>query len=109
MMLRTQVFQSLGGLDSDYPMHFEDLDLMARIREAGGEIRLVPDVAIAHAGGISSNHRATAVLRDKHRGLWRYLNIHCQDQWPLWSRPLWWLGIHLHRWAMTPITWWRAR
>jgi len=109
MMLRTEVFQSLGGLDTAYPMHFEDLDLMAKIAEQGGEVRLVPDVAIAHAGGVSSHHRPTAVLRDKHRGLWRYLNIHCRDQWPRWSRPLWWLGIHVHQWVMTPITWWRAR
>ena len=109
MMLRTPIFQSLGGFDAAYPMHFEDLDLMARIQEAGWHVRLVPDVAIAHAGGVSSNHRAIGVLRDKHRGLWRYLKTHCQDQWPFWFRPLWWLAIHLHLWVMTPITWWRSR
>jgi hypothetical protein len=48
-------------------------------------------------------------LQDKHRGLWRYLKTHCQDQWPFWFRPLWWLAIHLHLWVMTPITWWRSR
>jgi N-acetylglucosaminyl-diphospho-decaprenol L-rhamnosyltransferase len=109
MLVRTSVFHSLGGFDADYPMHFEDLDLMARIHQAGYRIRLLPDVAISHAGGISSHHRPLAVMRDKHDGLWLYLNKHCQDSWPAWSRPLWWLGIQLHRWALTPILWWQQR
>lgn len=109
MLVRTEVFRDLSGFDADYPMHFEDLDLMARIREAGHAIRLVPDVAISHAGGISSNHRPLAVMRDKHEGLWRYLNKHCQDSWPVWSRPVWWLGIKLHAWMLTPILWWQQR
>ncbi len=109
MLIKTSVFKAMKGLDADYPMHFEDLDLMARIRQAGYTIRLVPDVAISHAGGISSHHRPLAVMRDKHDGLWLYLNKHCQDSWPIWSRPFWWLGIHLHRWALTPILWWQQK
>ncbi len=109
MLVRTEVFRDLGGFDVNYPMHFEDLDLMARIGEAGHTIRLVPDVAISHAGGISSNHRPLAVMRDKHEGLWRYLNKHCQASWPIWTRPLWWLGIRVHAWILTPILWWQQR
>jgi len=109
MLVRTGAFHDLGGFDAAYPMHFEDLDLMARIRKAGHSIRLVPDVAISHAGGISSNHRPLAVMRDKHDGLWRYLNKHCQETWPVWSRPLWWLGIKMHAWMLTPLLWWQQR
>jgi len=109
MLVRTEVFQALGGFDTRYPMHFEDLDLMARIHESGHTIRLVPDVAISHAGGISSNHRLLVVMRDKHEGLWLYLKTHCQDSWPAWSRPLWWLGIKAHALMLTPILWWQQR
>ena len=109
MLVRTEVFQALGGFDTKYPMHFEDLDLMARIQEAGHTIRLVPDVAISHAGGVSSNHRPLSVMRDKHEGLWLYLKTHCQDSWPAWSRPLWWMGIKAHALMLTPILWWQQR
>lgn len=109
MLVRSEVFRGLGGFDARYPMHFEDLDLMARIRQAGHSIRLVPDVAISHAGGVSSNHRLLAVMRDKHEGLWLYLKTHCQGSWPAWSRPLWWLGIRVHALMLTPILWWQQR
>jgi N-acetylglucosaminyl-diphospho-decaprenol L-rhamnosyltransferase len=107
MLLRTKAFHQLGGFDPGFPMHFEDLDLMARLIKGGWSIRLVPDVAISHAGGISSRRRPVRVMLDKHRGLWRYLNKHCRDRWPAWSRPLWWLGIWLHAVLMTPIVLWR--
>ena len=96
MLVRRKHFIALGGFDTGFPMHFDDLDLMARFREAGQQIRLVPDVAISHAGGVSSRHRPLQVEFDKHRGLWRYLVKHCKAQWPWWSRPLWAMAISAH-------------
>lgn len=107
MLIRREAFEALGGLDAAYPMHFEDLDFMARLAQAGWQVRLVPDVAISHAGGVSSRHRPVRVMLDKHRGLWRYLNCHCHDRWPLWQRPLWALGIGLHALLMVPLSLWR--
>jgi GT2 family glycosyltransferase len=96
MLVRRSQFKALGGFDTGFPMHFEDLDLMARLRATGQTIRLVPEVAISHAGGISSKHRPLQVEFDKHRGLWRYLVKHCRAQWPWWSRPLWATAIAVH-------------
>ncbi len=107
MLFRTEVFRDLEGFDSGFPMHFEDLDLMARLHRAGWSIRLVPSVAISHAGGISSRRRPVRVMWNKHRGLWRYLNKHCRDRWPLWSRPLWWLGLWCHALIMVPVALWK--
>jgi len=109
MLLRTEAFVKMGGFDPGFPMHFEDLDLMARLLAGGWKIRLVPDVAISHAGGISSRRRPVQVMISKHRGLWRYLNKHCRDRWPIWVRPLWWLGIWLHATLMMPVVLWRRR
>ena len=107
MLLRTRAFRDLGGFDPGFPMHFEDLDLMARLHNSGWSVRLVPSVAISHAGGVSSRQRPVRVMFNKHRGLWRYLNKHCRDRWPLWSRPLWWLGLWLHALIMVPVVLWR--
>ncbi len=109
MLIRTSVFRRLGGFDAGFPMHFEDLDLMARMRQAGWQIRLVPEVAISHAGGVSSKRRPVRVLWAKHRGLWRYLNKHCLTQWPRWQRPLWWAGIWLHALIQVPLIFLRRR
>ncbi len=107
MLIRREAFEVLGGFDVAYPMHFEDLDFMARLAAAGWQVRLVPEVAVSHAGGVSSRHRPVRVMLDKHRGLWRYLNRHCRDRWPVWQRPLWALGISLHALVMIPMLLWR--
>lgn len=105
MLVRREAFESVGGMDEDYPLHFEDLDLFARISRAGWKLRWVPEAEIVHAGGQSSRTRPVAVLWAKHRGLWRYLNRHCADDWPRWQRPLWFIALVLHAIARTPITW----
>ena len=109
MLIRRSAFEAVGGLDEGYPMHFEDLDLMARLRQAGHQIWLQPEVAISHAGGVSSSHHPVRVMRNKHIGLWRYLNRHCCQQWPRWSRPLWALALTAHVVVQVPIITWRHR
>ena len=109
MLLRRQALLDVGGFDKHYPLHFEDLDLMARLHQAGWTIRLRSDVAVSHAGGVSSRSRPVRVLWKKHLGLWRYLNRHPELPWPWWNRTLWWLGIYAHAVAITPLTLWRGR
>lgn len=109
MLIRRAAFLALGGLDKHYPMHFEDVDLMARLRAAGWHIRLRPEVIVSHAGGVSSRSRPLRVMWNKHRGLWRYLNQHPELPWPAWSRALWWLSIFGHAALMTPVSLWRRR
>ncbi|HKL51773.1 MAG TPA: glycosyltransferase family 2 protein [Wenzhouxiangellaceae bacterium] len=109
MLIRRDAFESLGRMDEGYPLHFEDLDLFARLIESGRKLRWVPEARIVHAGGQSSRRRPIAVLWAKHRGLWRYLNRHCGDQWPRWQRPLWLLALVVHATARTPLVWLAAR
>jgi len=96
MLIRACDFNALEGLDTAYPLHFEDLDLFARLAESGRTLRWVPEAVLEHVGGASSGSRPAGVLIDKHRGLWRYLGRHCGDQWPLWQRPLWAIAMTTH-------------
>lgn len=107
MLLRREAFLDVGGFDKHYPLHFEDLDLMFRLGQAGWTLRLLPEVAVSHVGGVSSRTRPIQVLWKKHRGLWRYLNRHPELPWPWWSRLLWWLGIHGHALTVAPLARWR--
>lgn len=109
MLVRRKAFVNIGGFDKAYALHFEDLDFMARLRQAGCKIRLVPEVAITHAGGESSRSLPVQVMWKKHQGLWRYLNQHPETRWPAWNRWLWWLGIHAHAVLIAPVTLWRGR
>lgn len=104
MLIRRQALEEIGGFDPGFHMHFEDLDLMARLQHAGWRIRLVPSVFVSHAGGVSTRRRPVAVMWAKHKSLWRYLNKHCSKDWSPWARGTWWLVIHMHAAVRTPLS-----
>ncbi len=105
MLVRRMAFERVGGMDPAYPLHFEDLDLFARLAAAGWTLRWTPEVEIVHAGGRSSASRPVRVLWAKHRGLWVYLKRHCAADLPGWQRPLWRAALTGHALLRTPWLW----
>ncbi|SDG62155.1 glycosyltransferase family 2 protein [Thalassobaculum litoreum] len=53
MMMPRTVYTALGGMDEDYFLHFEDVDLCLRIQKSGYQILYVPDVTVMHMKGTS--------------------------------------------------------
>ncbi len=98
LFLRRSALQAIGGFDEEYGFHFEDLDLMARLTDAGWRILLVPEVRLRHVGGLSSRSRPLWVSRQKHRGLVRYLTRHSRLPAPLLS------GIGVLSWLHFALT-----
>ena len=52
-MMRREDFFELGGFDERFFLHFEDLDLCARVSRSGAKILFVPTARVTHAGGSS--------------------------------------------------------
>ncbi|HSY87233.1 MAG TPA: glycosyltransferase family 2 protein [Verrucomicrobiae bacterium] len=71
MFLTRENYWALGGLDSGYFLHVEDLDLCARFRRAGGEVWLVPALRLQH-GRSSSEATHLFIEAHKTRGFRRY-------------------------------------
>ena len=55
MMIRPQVFASVGGLDENYFLFYEETDLCRRARSAGFATWYVPESRVMHIGGASTN------------------------------------------------------
>ncbi|KQY49766.1 glycosyltransferase family 2 protein [Lysobacter sp. Root494] len=72
MVMPRELFERLGGFDTGYRLHAEDLDLCRRAREAGALVAVANDVRVVHIRGVSSRSRPLFVEWHKHRGLWRY-------------------------------------
>jgi GT2 family glycosyltransferase len=69
-------------------MHFEDLDLMARIQQSGQHCLLVPKAKAIHQAGVSSASRPLWVHRQKHAGMQRYFRKHVFSQYGFVTRVL---------------------
>ncbi|MEO9971124.1 MAG: glycosyltransferase family 2 protein [Hyphomonadaceae bacterium] len=65
-------FDQLGGFDTDYFLHVEDIDLCKRVHLAGGEVIYQPDAGALHYGA-SSDVSMLFVERHKAAGFARYL------------------------------------
>lgn len=56
MMIRSSVFDSIGGLDENYFLYFEETDFCRRAREAGFPTWYVPESRVMHIAGQSTKH-----------------------------------------------------
>lgn len=69
MMVRTEVWQKLGGFDPSFFMYNEEVDLCIRIRnEAGLPIMMTPKASIVHlvgAGNAMNPRRLTAMMQSR--------------------------------------------
>lgn len=54
MLIRTDLFRSLGGLDETVFMYLEDVDLCRRVRDVGYRVRFVASATAVHEGGAST-------------------------------------------------------
>jgi GT2 family glycosyltransferase len=72
MLVPRAAFEAVGGWDSGYRLHVEDLDFCRRLRAAGFAVAVANDVPVLHHRGVSSRSRPFFVEWHKHRGLWRY-------------------------------------
>jgi GT2 family glycosyltransferase len=53
MLVRSEVMRSVGEMDPDYFIWFEDVDWCFRARRAGHELVILPAVQVRHEGGAS--------------------------------------------------------
>lgn len=51
LMIRTELYRNLGGLDASFFAHMEEIDLCWRIRLDGWSIAAVPSAEVMHLGG----------------------------------------------------------
>ncbi len=92
MFLTRENYWGMGGLDSGFFLHVEDLDFCRRFQAAEGEVCLVPAIRIRHA---RSSSKASPLFVEWHKtqGFRRYFR---KSRLPLWQRPLMEIAIFLY-------------
>lgn len=83
MMIRREVIDDIGYLDTDYFMYTEDTDYCFRAREKGWRVYFNPKWSITHFGGASSikeypilsEYKNIKLFYKKHYPNWQYLPL----------------------------------
>jgi len=107
MFVPRAAFDRVGGFDENYFLHFEDMDLCRRLRDAGLRVACAHDVPVTHAKGSSSRTRPFFVAFHKHRGMWRWFTRFDPGARNPLLRVMMWCGIWLHYGLLTPRFGWR--
>lgn len=51
LLIRSELYHRLGGLDNDFYAHMEEIDLCWRVNNAGYRLEVVPKAVVYHMGG----------------------------------------------------------
>ena len=73
LMLRRTTWDTFGGMDSGYFLYYEETDLCARIKAAGGIVAVVPDARIVHIEGAAVGTQSVRQYVWSTRSLIRFL------------------------------------
>ena len=82
LAVRMETIREIDGFDERFgPVYYEDVDLSARAREAGWEVKLQPELRAIHHEGVTLQHEP-AYYAFLHRNRLRYAIKHLSsDQW----------------------------
>lgn len=87
LLFRREALDSVGAakapFDEEFPIFFNEVDLLYRLRRKGWPCLYSPDVRVLHHGGESTKQVRKAMIWESHRSLVRYLRKHHLNQWNL--------------------------
>ncbi len=67
MLIRRDVWDSVGGFDTDMALFREDVDFCWRVHEAGHRVRLITDAVVYHVEASARRRRPVSVARRPRR------------------------------------------
>ncbi|WP_153506247.1 glycosyltransferase family 2 protein [Cumulibacter manganitolerans] len=73
MLLRRDGFERVGGFDAGYFMYFEDVDLCARLHDAGYDVVYAPSAVVTHHQGHAADREPGRMVAEHHHSAYRYI------------------------------------
>lgn len=95
MLMPKDIVNKIGGLDEEFFMYGEDIDLCYRIKESGYKVLYYPKAKIIHYKGGSSKKKRTKVIYDFHNAMWIFYKKHYFKQYNIAVSFLVYLGIRI--------------
>jgi GT2 family glycosyltransferase len=83
LLARREMLETVGPMDEDYFMYFEDVDWSLRTARAGWEVWYCPEAVVLHEAGRSTDKAVRRMIVRHHRSAYRFFLKH----YPNWRRP----------------------
>jgi GT2 family glycosyltransferase len=77
LMIPRAAYETVGELDTDFPIFFNEVDWCYRAKQRGWRIYFTPDAEIVHYGGRGTDNAPKAsMIRESHRSLQMFYDKH---------------------------------
>ena len=77
LVLRRETIDEIGLMDEDFPIFFNEVDLLYRAKQAGWNVYFTPDATVIHHGASSTKQvKRSAMVKESHRSLLRFYDKH---------------------------------
>lgn len=76
LLLKRKVLESVGGLDEEFVMFYNDVDFCKRIHDAGFKLIFYPDAKVKHIQGASVFKDRSGMIKIWNEDCLRYFNKH---------------------------------
>jgi GT2 family glycosyltransferase len=103
LLIRRDCLDSLGGLDEDFFLYYEDVDLCRRARAVGWSVWHEPGQAAVHHHPLHARAVSPALRLITRHSLLTYAGKH----WPGWQMRLLAMVVRVEAWARRLATRWR--
>ncbi|HEY3383391.1 MAG TPA: glycosyltransferase family 2 protein [Vicinamibacterales bacterium] len=88
MAVNAHAFETIGGMDEQFFLYWEDADLCKRLKEAGWRVVYLPSAVVTHGIGRSRRHAPGLSIRAFHRSAYRYFVKHRAARFRMVSLPV---------------------
>jgi GT2 family glycosyltransferase len=102
LLVRRDCLQDLGGLDEDFFLYYEDVDLCRRARERGWSVWFEPNLTVIHHHPLHQRSVPAALRMVTRHSLMMYAAKH----WPAWQFRLLTRIVQSEAWLRRLSAWW---
>lgn len=85
LLFRREALEAVGNpkrpFDEQFPIFFNEVDLLYRLKRAGWGTVYSPEVRVRHVGGAGTKQVRKSMIWESHRGLVRYFRKHYRTAW----------------------------
>ena len=94
ILVRSEIFQSLGGFDANFFVYSEEVDLCLRIRQAGWRLYHLPGAKVVHYAGQSTRQARDPMFLELYRNKVRFFQKHYGSRQAAAYKSLLWMAAY---------------